>query len=105
MGMFVGCPYQIQGYCTIGRGGRPPPPTPKPPEPAPGPRSPGGVADFGRATSTPSSGTIVAACRDEGRGRRGCVEVARVPSALREFPLRKGSPQCTLTFFALSVVI
>jgi hypothetical protein len=33
------------------------------------------------------------------------LEVARVPSALREFPLRMGSPQCTLTFFALSVMI
>jgi hypothetical protein len=41
----------------IGRGGRPPPPEPKPPEPAPGPMSPDGVADFGGATSTPSSGT------------------------------------------------
>ena len=53
----------------------------------------------------PPAAALVAACRDEGRGRRGCVEVARVPSALREFPLRKGSPQCTLTFFALSEVI
>ena len=32
------------------------------------------------------------------------TEVARVPPALREFPLRTGSPQCTLTFFALSEV-
>ena len=52
-----------------------------------------------------SLASLVAACRDEGRGRRGGVEVARAPSALRELALRKGSPQCTLTFFAQPVVI
>jgi hypothetical protein len=33
------------------------------------------------------------------------VVAPRSDAALREFPLRKGSPQCTLTFFALSEVI